>query len=72
MKIIAIREDESKRVIEQSGNYSLQERLNIVSYAWYMLKDTREEWLAAKWIVDNDMKVAADYPTIEQIRESQK
>jgi hypothetical protein len=39
---------------------------------WGPSKETDKEWLASKWILQFDMRVSTDYPTIEEIKNQQK
>jgi len=69
MKTIAVTEHETKRIILSGDRYIRQNR--VFGTVWKDIEETNEEWLAAKWIINFDMKVAADYPTIEEIRKAQ-
>ena len=68
MELIAINEDEDIRIIKCGVTYFLQEYW---VHRWKDIKDTTEEWLASKWILDYYLKVSTDYPTISEIRNEQ-
>lgn len=70
MEIIAISEEEFTRILKCGSTYILQEQR--IPTVWMKIKETEEEWLASKWILDDELKVSSDYPTIDEIRETQK
>jgi len=73
MNLIAINNKETKRVVLYGDMYHLQKTISKIfsSSLWADINTTKEEWLASKWILDNGLTVATDYPTIAQIRAKQ-
>lgn len=71
MDTIAISEDGRTRVIMCGYYYLLQTKINCINY-WNTKEETEHEWLASKWILDFELRVGSDYPTIAEIRETQK
>jgi len=73
MEIIAINGKETKRVVQFGDMYHLQKTVSKIfsSSLWADINTTKEEWLASKWILDNNLTVATDYPTIAEIRAKQ-
>lgn len=39
---------------------------------WNDKEETKQEWMASKWILDYSLRVGSEYPTIAEIREMQK
>ena len=68
MEVVAINEDETIRIVKYGDFYHFEIKK---FHGWAMDKDTREYWLVSKWILDNSLKVADDYPTITEIRNRQ-
>ena len=75
MKILAINEKETLRVVKFGDEYHLQKPAISVwlkPTCWVDNEIAGEEWVASKWILDYGLKVSTDYPTIAEIREQQK
>jgi len=73
MKTIAINEKETLKISQEGDVYRLCDwRKRGYSYEWMIRKRTTNEWLVSKWIIDNDMKTAKDYPTLSEIVKAQK
>ena len=71
-KTIAINANETLRLQEKRYSYTLQYKKELNNFwVWADAQITCEEWIAAKWILDNDMFVGENYPTIDEIREKQ-
>ncbi len=71
-KVIAINKRETIRVVKFGDMFHLQSLISkIFGNIWTDHKTTKEEWLASKWILDKELKVSSDYPTIEEIRNKQ-
>ncbi len=71
-KVIAISKREDVRVVKFGDMFHLQTLVSkIFGNIWSDYKTTKEEWLASKWILDKELKVSSDYPTIKEIREKQ-
>lgn len=71
METIAISEDGRMQVILCGDIYLLQTKIRCMNY-WYDKEETKQEWMASKWILDYELKVGSEYPTIAEIREMQK
>ncbi len=71
MEIIAIDDKENKRIVKYGDLYVFQTKIILAQY-WMNKKETNQEWLASKWILDYDLKVSTDYSTIEEIRNKQQ
>ncbi len=72
-KIIAINDDETLRIVKNSNTYSFERKFELHRFCtWSEVDHTVEEWLASKWILDYDLTVGTEYPTIDEIREMQK
>ena len=72
--VIAINENETRRIIKDRGLYSYQIAKTpwLTVDIWTSIKTTTEEWLASKWILDYRLKVSSDYPSIKEIKEKQE
>ena len=71
METIAISDDARTRIILCGGMYILQRKITCMNY-WNDREETKQEWMASKWILDYSLKVGSEYPTIAEIREMQK
>jgi len=71
METIAISDNARTRVVLCGDMYILQNKVVVCNY-WLDKEETEQEWMASKWILDNDLKVGTEYPTIDEIREQQK
>jgi hypothetical protein len=69
LDLIAINERETLRIVKRGKLYIFQV---YVLGEWGPSKETDKEWLASKWILQFDMRVSTDYPTIEEIKNQQK
>jgi len=68
---IAISDDARTRIILCGDIYILQSKIMCVNY-WNDKEETKQEWMASKWILDYGLKVGSEYPTIDEIRKMQK
>ena len=71
MEVIAINKKENIRIIKCGDFYVFQTKVILANY-WMNKEETKQEWLASKWITDNNLKISTDYPTIDEIRNKQK
>jgi hypothetical protein len=71
MEVIAISGDARMRVVLFGDKYILQSKISCINY-WNDKEETEQEWMASKWILDNELRVGTEYPTIAEIREQQK
>lgn len=70
MEVIAITEDGRKRIVLCGDIYLLQALILVCSF-WIDKDETKQEWVASKWILDYGMNVSTDYPTIDEIKKAQ-
>ena len=70
MDTIAITKDGRKRIILCGDIYIRQTKVMFGDF-WMDNEETKQEWIASKWILDNGMQVASEYPTIDEIRKEQ-
>ncbi len=71
METIAISDDNRTRILLCGDIYLLQSKIICANY-WLDKEETKQEWVASKWILDYGLKVGSEYPTIAEIREQQK
>lgn len=70
MKTIAINTIENLRVVLFGDLYVLQTK--VFCFGWINSEESKEEFMASKWILKYGLKIEEDYPTIAEIRERQK
>lgn len=74
VELIAINKKETVRVVKFGDMFHLQKIVfKLFSSSLFAdINTTDQEWLASKWIIDYDLTVSTDYPTIDEIRKIQK
>lgn len=71
METIAISDDGRTRILLCGDRYILQNKIICINF-WNDTEETKQEWMASKWILDYGLKVGSEYPTIAEIKERQK
>ena len=73
METFAINLNETKRIIKDRDFYHFQKHNNMGQWVDDMNKPwTRQEWLLAKWIQDNELLIEKDFPTLKELKKQQE
>ncbi len=71
--VIAINKDETVRIIQEKSTYYLERLKEVEKWGiWSGVKETNQEWLASKWILDYELEIPSNYPTIKEIEKQQR
>ena len=71
METIAISDNSRTRIITCGDYWLLQNKISCINY-WHTQEETKQEWMASKWILEHGLRVSTEYPTIAEIKGRQE